>query len=78
MNVCLYLPNITMFESQLQLTHKWLKRAKNTTIAGPGKKNKCYLELFRVAHMPTLREESAKFVADLDMDGNAIGGLICW
>lgn len=61
----------------LQLTHKWLQRCINRYLETSPKYGK-YQSLFPIVQgsvYPDLRKESAEFVASLDMDGNAIGGL---
>lgn len=61
----------------LQLTHKWLQRCVNRYLETSPKYGK-YQSLFPIVQgsvYPDLRKESAEFVASLEMDGNAIGGL---
>ncbi len=61
----------------LDLTHRWLKRGweryRNTE--GLYGYSQVYFPIVQGCTYPELRSESAKFVADLGADGNAIGGL---
>ena len=61
----------------LDLTHRWLqrgwKRYKETE--GIYGYDQAYFPIVQGCKYPDLRRESAKFVADLGADGNAIGGL---
>lgn len=61
----------------LDLTHRWLKRGweryRNTE--GLYGYSQAYFPIVQGCTYPELRRESAKFVADLGADGNAIGGL---
>lgn len=61
----------------LDLTHRWLargwKRYKDTE--GKYGYSQAYFPIVQGVTYPDLRRESAKFVADLGADGNAIGGL---
>ncbi len=61
----------------LDLTHRWLKRGweryRNTE--GLYGYSQAYFPIVQGCTYPELRSESAKFVADLGADGNAIGGL---
>ena len=61
----------------LDLTHRWLKRGweryRNTE--GLDGYSQAYFTIVQGCTYPELRRESAKFVADLGADGNAIGGL---
>lgn len=61
----------------LALTHRWLlrgwKRYKETEC--PYDYSQAYFPIVQGCVYPDLRRESAKFVADLGADGNAIGGL---
>lgn len=61
----------------LDLTLKWLKRGWNRyqTTEGLYGYNQAYFPIVQGCTYPDLRRESAKFVADLGADGNAIGGL---
>ncbi len=64
-------------KSSMLLTHRWLKRCKDYF----EKTNPVYdynQSLFPIVQGSTytdLRKESAKYITDLDMEGNAIGGL---
>lgn len=61
----------------LDLTHRWLtrgwKRYKETE--GLYGYSQAYFPIVQGCVYPELRRESAKFIADLGADGNAIGGL---
>lgn len=64
-------------KKSLALTHRWLKRGwahfKNTTpLYGH---SQAFFPIVQGCVYPDLRAESAKFVADLGAEGNAIGGL---
>ncbi len=59
----------------VQLTHRWLKRAKDYHDSREVLKKQMLFGIIQGGTYADLREESAKFVADLDLDGNAIGGL---
>ena len=63
--------------NSLDLTHRWLKRGweryRNTE--GLYGYSQAYFPIVQGCTYPELRRESAKFVADLGADGNAIGGL---
>ena len=61
----------------LQLTHRWLLRGWehfNATSPLYGF-NQAFFPIVQGCTYPELRRESAKFVADLGAEGNAIGGL---
>lgn len=64
-------------KNSLGLTNRWLlrgwKRYKETE--GLYGYNQAYFPIVQGCVYPDLRRESAKFVADLGADGNAIGGL---
>ncbi|MCI9608416.1 MAG: tRNA guanosine(34) transglycosylase Tgt [Muribaculaceae bacterium] len=61
----------------LDLTHRWLARGwkRYTETEGLYGYNQAYFPIVQGCTFPELRRESAKFVADLGADGNAIGGL---
>ncbi len=64
-------------KKSLQLTHRWLKRGWdhfNSTEPKYGHKQ-AFFPIVQGCVYPELRVESAKFVADLGAEGNAIGGL---
>lgn len=64
-------------KKSLQLTHRWLKRGWdhfNNTEPKYGHKQ-AFFPIVQGCVYPDLRVESAKFVRDLDAEGNAIGGL---
>ena len=67
----------TYARNSLGLTHRWLergwKRYKETE--GLYGYSQAYFPIVQGCVYPDLRRESAKFVADLGADGNAIGGL---
>lgn len=61
----------------LALTHRWLKRGWdhfNATSSRYGH-SQAFFPIVQGCTYPDLRRESAKFVADLGAEGNAIGGL---
>ncbi len=64
-------------KKSLGLTHRWLargwKRYKETE--GLYGYRQAYFPIVQGVTYPDLRRESAKFIADLGADGNAIGGL---
>ena len=59
------------------LTHRWLKRCIDHFDAGEGKYGyqQFFFPIVQGSVYPDLRKESAKFIADQDQIGNAIGGL---
>lgn len=61
----------------LDLTHRWLARGWKRYKETEGKYgySQAYFPIVQGVTYPDLRRESAKFVADLGADGNAIGGL---
>ncbi len=61
----------------LDLTHRWLARGWKRYKETEGKYgySRAYFPIVQGVTYPDLRRESAKFVADLGADGNAIGGL---
>ena len=61
----------------LDLTLRWLRRGWNryTSTEGLYGYRQAYFPIVQGCTYPDLRRESAKFVADLGADGNAIGGL---
>ena len=61
----------------LALTHRWLRRGWdhfNATSPRYGH-SQAFFPIVQGCTYPDLRRESAKFVADLEAEGNAIGGL---
>lgn len=64
-------------KSSLSLTLRWLKRGWDHYRATEGKYGyrQTFFPIVQGCVYPDLRRESAKFVADLGADGNAIGGL---
>jgi queuine tRNA-ribosyltransferase len=72
---CVSLPaEHSYVRKSVQLTHKWLKEAKEYHDTRTENKQ-LFFGIIQGGTYADLREESAKFVADMDMDGNAIGGL---
>ncbi|WP_305150230.1 tRNA guanosine(34) transglycosylase Tgt [uncultured Duncaniella sp.] len=61
----------------LDLTHRWLARGWKRYKETEGKYgySQAYFPIVQGVTYPDLRRESAKFVANLGADGNAIGGL---
>ena len=61
----------------LDLTLRWLRRGWNRYKSTEGRYgySQAYFPIVQGCVYPELRRESAKFVADLGADGNAIGGL---
>ncbi len=61
----------------LSLTHRWLARGwkRYCETEGLYGYRQSYFPIVQGCTFPDLRRESAKFVADLGADGNAIGGL---
>ncbi len=65
------------FEQAMKRTHEWLERCKKEH-EKLTKKNGSQIALFGIVQgglHKDLREESAKFVNNMDLPGNAIGGL---
>lgn len=64
-------------KKSLALTLRWLRRGWDHYKATDGKYgySQAYFPIVQGCVYKDLRQESAKFVADLDADGNAIGGL---
>lgn len=64
-------------KKSLGLTTRWLKRGwdRYRTTEGLYGYRQTFFPIVQGCVYPDLRKESAKFVADLDADGNAIGGL---
>ncbi|MBD5259073.1 MAG: tRNA guanosine(34) transglycosylase Tgt [Barnesiella sp.] len=61
----------------LALTHRWLRRGWNHFNATSPRygHSQAFFPIVQGCTYPDLRRESAKFVADLGAEGNAIGGL---
>ena len=61
----------------LDLTLRWLRRGWDRYKSTEGRYgySQAYFPIVQGCVYPELRRESAKFVADLGADGNAIGGL---
>ena len=64
-------------KKSLALTHRWLKRGwqRYQETEGLYGYRQTFFPIVQGCVYPDLRRESAKFIADLDADGNAIGGL---
>lgn len=64
-------------KKSLGLTHRWLKRGWERFNSTEGKYgySQAFFPIVQGCVYPDLRKESAKFVADLGAEGNAIGGL---
>ncbi len=64
-------------KKSLGLTHRWLKRGWSQFKATEGLYgySQAFFPIVQGCVYPDLRRESAKFVADLGAEGNAIGGL---
>lgn len=64
-------------KNSLALTQRWLKRGWDRFNATEGKYGyrQTFFPIVQGVVYPDLRKESAKYVADLGADGNAIGGL---
>ena len=64
-------------KKSMQMTHRWLKRCVNYLEEIPPKYdyNQYFFPIVQGGTYKDLRKESAKFVADTEAVGNAIGGL---
>lgn len=64
-------------KKSLELTNRWLKRGWNHFNATDPKygHSQAFFPIVQGCTFPELRRESARFVADLGAEGNAIGGL---
>ena len=64
-------------KKSMELTHRWLKRGLTHFDASEPKYgyNQTFFPIVQGCVYPDLRRESAKFIADQNRDGNAIGGL---
>lgn len=64
-------------EKSMHMTHRWLERCKKAFLDGTSKYG--YTQyLFPIVQgsvFPELRKQSAEYIANTDMEGNAIGGL---
>ena len=58
-------------ERALQRTHHWAKKCAQSHT----RRDQALFGIVQGGVFPDLREESARFIADLDLPGNAIGGL---
>lgn len=67
----------TYARKSLDLTHRWLKRGwrRYCETEGLYGYRQAYFPIVQGCIYPDLRKESARFVADLGAEGNAIGGL---
>jgi len=62
--------------NSIDLTHRWLKRSRDHYRSRPDDAPKqLHFGIVQGGVYGDLREESAKFIVDMDLDGNAIGGL---
>lgn len=62
-------------KKSIKLTHKWLKRAKEYHERHEHYDTQMLFGIVQGSTYSDLREESAKAVVDMDLAGNAIGGL---
>ena len=64
-------------KSSMERTHRWLKRGLERFDSTPDKYgySQTFFPIVQGCVYPDLRRESAKFIADQDREGNAIGGL---
>jgi queuine tRNA-ribosyltransferase len=64
-------------EESLALTHRWALRCRERYRASEGKYGyeQALFPILQGSTYPDLRQKSAEFVAELDLPGNAIGGL---
>jgi queuine tRNA-ribosyltransferase len=63
-------------KDSIALTHRWLKRSTDHYKNNRGEEPKqLHYGIVQGGVYADLREESAKFIVDMDLDGNAIGGL---
>jgi queuine tRNA-ribosyltransferase len=64
-------------EKSMHLTHRWLKRCCDRFDNTPDKYGyqQTFFPIVQGSVYPDLREKSAEFIASMDREGNAIGGL---
>jgi len=64
-------------EKSMHLTHRWLKRCCDRFDSTPDKYGyaQTFFPIVQGSVYPDLREKSAEFIASMDREGNAIGGL---
>ena len=64
-------------KNSMERTHRWLKRGLERFDSTPDKYgySQTFFPIVQGCVYPELRRESAKFIADQDREGNAIGGL---
>ena len=64
-------------KNSMERTHRWLKRGLEQFDSTPDKYGykQTFFPIVQGCVYPELRRESAKFIADQDREGNAIGGL---
>jgi len=64
-------------EKSMHLTHRWLKRCCDRFDNTPDKYGyeQTFFPIIQGSVYPDLREKSAEFIASMDREGNAIGGL---
>jgi queuine tRNA-ribosyltransferase len=63
--------------NSLELTHRWVQRCKSRWLETEGLygHTQTLFPIVQGSTYPDLRKKSAEFIADLGMEGNAIGGL---
>ena len=64
-------------EKSMHLTHRWLKRCVDhfNTTEGVYGYNQCLFPIVQGSTFPDLRKQSAEYIASMNAEGNAIGGL---
>jgi queuine tRNA-ribosyltransferase len=64
-------------ETSMELTHRWAARCKAQYLSQEGRYgySQALFPIIQGSTYPDLRRRSAEFIADLDLPGNAIGGL---
>ncbi|TAE53828.1 MAG: tRNA guanosine(34) transglycosylase Tgt [Bacteroidetes bacterium] len=64
-------------ETSMGLTHRWAARCKAQYLSQEGRYgySQALFPIIQGSTYPDLRRRSAEFIADLDLPGNAIGGL---
>lgn len=69
---CVAIPNSReAFQEAMGRTHRWLQRCLNSQ----RRTDQALFGIIQGGNLPELREQSARFVAGLDLPGYAIGGL---
>jgi queuine tRNA-ribosyltransferase len=69
-----YPADYSYVKKSIKLTHRWLKRSTDYYKSWQSP-NQQHFGIVQGGMYGDLREESAKFIVDMDLDGNAIGGL---